>query len=213
MRTLAALLSICVIVSGHSVEVASQASDGRRIKDANLALRFVSSNPHDAARERPAQSSAQSKASAEEARWTTRPVRRKRDAELAGGNAVLRDVRAARQRGFDRAVFEFAGAALPGYRIEYARPPFRRGESENVVRISGAAFLSVRFEPAQAHDEAGRGTVNAATDRLRLPVIKEVAGIYDFEGQVGYVLGLAARKGFRVSELRSPTRLVIDVKQ
>jgi hypothetical protein len=34
----------------------------------------------------------------------------------------------------------------------------------------------------------------------------------DFEGQVSFGLGVADRGGFRVSELRNPTRVVVDVR-
>jgi hypothetical protein len=43
-------------------------------------------------------------------------------------------------------------------------------------------------------------------------VLKELKLICDFEGQVEWLLGLAARNGYRVLELTEPPRLVVDVR-
>jgi hypothetical protein len=124
---------------------------------------------------------------------------------------VLREVRAASQEGFDRVVFEFEGNAVPGYRVGYVDPPAVQCGSGEAVEVAGAALLRVRLVPAQAHSEAGESTVRERERRLGLPVVQEMESVCDFEADVTWVLGLAARNRFRVQELTGPSRLVIDI--
>ncbi len=125
--------------------------------------------------------------------------------------AVLRDVRAARQEGFDRVVFEFEGSAVPGYRVGYVESAVQCGSGEP-VEVAGAALLQVRLDPAQAHTEAGEATVSERERRPGLAVLQEMESICDFEADVTWVLGLAERNRFRVQELSGPSRLVVDIE-
>jgi hypothetical protein len=125
--------------------------------------------------------------------------------------AVLRDVRAASQEGFDRVVFEFEGSAVPGYRVGYVDSAVQCGSGEP-VEVAGEALLQVQFIPAQAHTEAGEATVREREWRPGLPVVQELESVCDFEADVTWVLGLAARNRFRVQELAQPARLVIDIE-
>lgn len=122
--------------------------------------------------------------------------------------AVLREVRAAGQEGFDRVVFELD--AIPGYRIGYVDQPIQCGSGEP-VEVAGAARLQVQLLPAQAHTEAGEPTVQQRERHLDLPVLKELESTCDFEADVTWVLGLASRRPYRVQELASPARLVVDI--
>ncbi len=124
--------------------------------------------------------------------------------------AVLREVRAAGQEGFDRVVFEFEGGAVPGYRIGYHDQPVQCGSGEP-VEVAGGAWLQVQLLPAQAHTEEGEPTVQQRERHLALPVLKELESTCDFEADVTWVLGLAARRPYWVQELASPARLVVDV--
>ena len=124
--------------------------------------------------------------------------------------ALLKEVRAANQEGFDRVVFELEGNAVPGYRIEYVDRPVQCGSGEP-VELEGEAWLQVRLIPANAHTEAGEPTVRERERRLDLPVLKELESTCDFEADVTWVLGLASRRPYRVQELSSPARLVVDV--
>src|SRR6266540_3194051 len=114
--------------------------------------------------------------------------------------------------GYDRVVFEFTGDSVPGYRVEYTTKPAQRCGSGDPVTVAGTGRLIIRFEPAQAHDEHGS---LSPTERHRvpgLPAVRELILICDFEGQVAWVLGVAAPSEYRVSELSSPARLVLDVR-
>lgn len=136
-------------------------------------------------------------------------------ARRGGGNAgvaILTQVRSARNDGFDRVVFQFADATVPGYSIEYVDRPVRQCGSGDVVPLLGGAWLSMRLEPAQAHDDRGRATVAQRSLSPGLPNILAITSICDFEGQVEWVAAVRSPTGFRVSELRDPARLVVDVK-
>ncbi|HSK72762.1 MAG TPA: hypothetical protein VK892_13760, partial [Pyrinomonadaceae bacterium] len=90
------------------------------------------------------------------------------------GVAVLKEVRSAEHGNYDRVVFEFEGAELPGYHIEYIDKPVRACGSGDVVPLKGDGWLEIRFQPANAHTEEGKPTVK---ERQRAPdhkIIKEL---------------------------------------
>lgn len=125
--------------------------------------------------------------------------------------AILRDVRAASQDGFDRVVFELDGA-VPGYRVEYVDRPVLQCGSGEPVEVAGDGWLQVRLTPAQAHTEAGEPTVRERERHLSLPIVKELQSTCDFEADVTWVLGVASPNRYRVQELSDPARLIVDVR-
>lgn len=140
--------------------------------------------------------------------WTTTASRTTKP----GRPAELQAIRAAAHEGTDRVVFEFEGS-LPGYSIEYVDKPLRHCASGMEIPLAGDAWLEVRFQPAQAHNEAGEVTVGELRRRPGLPVVRELAQTCDFEGDVTWAIGTSTPARFRVLELSSPTRLVIDLKR
>jgi hypothetical protein len=138
------------------------------------------------------------------------------DLRQGGGEGVrmatLESVRTARNDGYDRVVFEFEAGRTPGYRVEYVDRPVRQCGSGQVVPLRGDAWLRIRLEPSQAHDDRGRPTVEDRARTANLPVLRELRLICDYEGQVEWVLGLTSPNPFRVVELTSPARLVLDVR-
>ncbi len=149
---------------------------------------------------------------------TLAPVQRVRSFPPGVARPVLRDVEtlagASSGAGYDRVVFEFTGGgdSVPGYRVEYTTKPVQRCGSGDPVVVAGTGHLIVRFEPAQAHDEHGNLTPAERHRTAGLPAVRELTLICDFEGQVAWVLGIAAPSEYRVSELTGPTRLVLDVR-
>lgn len=135
--------------------------------------------------------------------WTPSPPPR---------SAVLRAVRTGRHEGFDRTVFEFGSDTLPGYHLEYIDRPVRQCGSGHPVPLAGDGWLEIRFQPAQAHTDAGHPTVEERARTPALPVLRELKLTCDFEGQVTWVLGLAAPNRYRVLRLDDPTRVAIDVQ-
>ncbi|HEX8904596.1 MAG TPA: hypothetical protein VF771_07125 [Longimicrobiaceae bacterium] len=130
------------------------------------------------------------------------------------GNAIgiLRGYRVAQREGFDRLVLDFGTGAVPSWTVEYTDQAYGCGSGQP-VRLAGSARLRVNLPHAQAHDEAGAPTVRQRDVALQLPTLRQLAVTCDFEGQVEMVLGLAARRPYRVLELQNPSRLVIDVQQ
>ena len=80
------------------------------------------------------------------------------------------------------------------------------------VPLRGTAFLEVAFEPARVRGPDGRPTFSTGTLTPGSAALRQVRFAGDFEGQVRFGLGVAARGGFRVSELRNPTRVAVDVR-
>lgn len=130
----------------------------------------------------------------------------------ATGSALLRDVRSARHANYDRVVFEFERTELPNFKIEYIDKPVRACGSGDVVPFAGDAWLSVRFSGANAHTEAGEATIKDRARSPNLPIVKDLKLICDFEAEVEWVMGVSSPNKYRVLELRSPTRLVVDIR-
>jgi hypothetical protein len=143
------------------------------------------------------------------AEWTVRDTR---VTVAATGVATLVAVRAAAHAQFDRIVIEFEGAATPSYRLEYVDRPVRQCGSGEAVPLAGDAWLSIQLEPAQAHTEQGEPTVAERSRSPRLPNLLELKLICDFEAVVEWVAAVASPQPYRVAALRSPARLVVDIR-
>ncbi len=126
--------------------------------------------------------------------------------------AQLRSVRVTADAGFDRVVFEFADSILPGYLIEYPEGPIQRCGSGDAVPLAGSDRMMVRLAPAQAHDERGNSTIPNREWAPSLPVVLDMKLVCDFEGQVEWAVGLAARHPFRVMEAAPSATLIVDVR-
>lgn len=124
---------------------------------------------------------------------------------------TLREVREARNEGFDRVVFQFDGDQVPGYHLEYIDTPIIKCGSGDATTIAGQGWLQVRLVPAQAH-AGGNVTVAERERKPKLPVLEELELTCDFEGETTWVLGVKHPNKYRVMELKEPTRLVVDVQ-
>lgn len=132
------------------------------------------------------------------------------EVERAGEPAVLDAVRAAKNAGFDRVVFEFRDQ-VPGYHLEYIDKPVRDCGSGDVRPIAGDGWLQVRLSPAYAHTEGGQATVAERELRPELSIVREIERTCDFEAVVTWVIGTASPNRYRVFELSAPPRLVVDI--
>ncbi len=140
--------------------------------------------------------------------WTAGIVESK---ATVSGISLLTSVRAARHEGFDRVVFEFKGE-LPNYHIEYVDKPVRKCGSGEATPIEGDGWLSIALQPANAHTEAGAPTVPELEQHPNLPIVRELELTCDFEAHVTWVAGVAKPNRYRVTKLKDPTRLVVDVR-
>ena len=128
-----------------------------------------------------------------------------------GEIATLVAVRTAGHPAYDRIVFEFAEKTLPNYTVGFSPTAITACGSGDVVPLAGEARLELRFEPANAHDEDGRPTVNERSRKPALRTLLELKLTCDFEAVVSWAAGLSDRKPYRVLELRNPSRLIIDL--
>jgi len=124
---------------------------------------------------------------------------------------VLRAVRTGKQAAADRLVFEFDGAGLPAWQLEYLDGPARDCGSGDAVQVAGAALLQVRFTGARAHTDQGKPAAGPQRRALALPVARELVRTCDFEGEVTWVLGVSRPAVFTAKALSKPSRLVIDL--
>lgn len=129
--------------------------------------------------------------------------------------ALLTAVRAARQEGFDRVVFEFANA-VPGYRIGYVERPITEDGSGEEVSVSGDAVLEVRMRNASGADLSKEGAPLTYTGPTRItpptPQVTELVRTGDFEATLTWAVGVRDKVDLRVTTLESPPRLVIDLR-
>src|SRR4029453_16612812 len=128
-----------------------------------------------------------------------------------GPSAKLAAIRAARHPGYERVVFQFEGAKVPGYRIEYVRE-ITLGESDDqYLTLEGGALVEATFQ-GTASDDHRPGT-QTVPDKFTpaLAQVKQIGLAEDWEGVVRLGIGLEHRAGFRVLEPRDPARVVVDL--
>lgn len=128
--------------------------------------------------------------------------------------ALLTDVRAARQDGYDRVVFEFENG-VPGYRVGYVERPVIADGSGNEVVVQGDAVLRVRMEPALdadlTHESAPRTYTGPSRFSPDSTVVAELVRTGGFEAVLTWAAGIDGERPFRVSTLADPPRIVIDI--
>lgn len=121
-------------------------------------------------------------------------------------------VRTARHAGYDRIVFELREDELPNYHVEYIDRPVRACGSGEEVPLAGDGWLEIRLEPANAHEETGTPTIRERNRAPALSNLRELKQTCDFEAVVSWVAGVQRPNPYRVLELPSPTRLIIDIQ-
>jgi hypothetical protein len=125
------------------------------------------------------------------------------------GSPKLVGLRAGRHPGFDRVVFQLDGPIPSYYSVRYV-PVVRLDGSGAPLSLRGHAFLEVVVR-APTHDEGSRPVLTPTRLRPDFPALREVNAPGSFEGQTTAGIGVTHRVGFRVFELTSPTRIVIDL--
>lgn len=124
--------------------------------------------------------------------------------------ARLVGVRVGQHAGYDRLVIDLGGQ-LPGYQVQTVARLVHDGSGRRLA-LPGAALLEVRLQPAVAHDVDARPTFAPTRQLLSLPALRGYALAGDVEGVVTLGISLTHQSTFRVFELSSPSRLVIDVR-
>jgi len=124
--------------------------------------------------------------------------------------ATVVALRAASHGDFDRVTLELAGG-FPGYRVAWRTTPPRQCGSGEAMSVPGRAWLEVRLDPAQVHDEQGHVTVEPRSTRPGLSAVQAIALACDFEGVASWAIGSPRKLPFRVMPLHDPPRVVVDV--
>jgi hypothetical protein len=144
--------------------------------------------------------------------WTTKTRQGPGNLELPDApSAKLTTVRAAHHPAYDRVVFEFDGAEVPGWRIGYVRRVVLGETDDQFLTLEGGALVEVTLK-GTASDDHRPGT-QTIPDKLTpaLPQVRQLGLAEDWEGVVRIGIGLDHRAGFRVLELHDPVRVVVDV--
>lgn len=124
-----------------------------------------------------------------------------------GARGTVVNLRAANHSSFDRLVIGLPTTnTVPSFRVtQQSSATFTRDPSGQPRTLEGSAGLRLVFQNTDI-------APGAPSDiKPNLPEIREVRNIGNFEHVVGYGIGLSAPACFRVLELSSPSRLVIDV--
>lgn len=145
----------------------------------------------------------------------TTDARQSDDFPALGTIAQLIDIRTGVHEGFERIVFDFAADGDVEYRVRYLdEPPVDIPGDQ--VEVEGAAMLEIRLSGASGVDLSGPEAVQTYTGPDRFSpdgheVIQEIAVIDDFEGDMGWLVGLESDAPFAVAVLEEPLRLVVDI--
>jgi hypothetical protein len=153
---------------------------------------------------------------------TTAPVPVTCAPQTGGQDGVymnLTDVRVGAHDGFDRVVFEFeepdpnpaGNGGIPHFQIKTAKPPFTEDPSDLPIDVEGDAFARIVFQGASGYDFDGNATYDGP--RRLTPGFGTLAQVVeggDFEATMTWILGLSRPTCWRITELHSPERLVID---
>ena len=125
--------------------------------------------------------------------------------------ALLTDVAVTAAGCRDSVTFTFqkAGTAVPSCTVEYKPGPFTQDASGKPVRVAGAAFVSVRCEPAYGYDFVTNTPTYTGPKRVSATGtthVREVVETGDFEGVLTWVIGLDAQRSFGITAGGVPTR-------
>ncbi|WP_394841875.1 hypothetical protein LZC95_32970 [Pendulispora brunnea] len=144
--------------------------------------------------------------------WSTTPVTVRHDIDAPD----FKTLKVAKQSGFDRSTFQF-DTGIPGYDVRYVTNPAQCA-SGDPIRVAGAAYIQVQIQPANAYDlETEKPTYSPASIvdvKPNLASVKQLKmSCPGIEAETSYIIGVGAKKNFRVTELKNPPRIVVDVQQ
>ena len=165
--------------------------------------------------------------------WTRNAVNR--TPSPTAPRSMIESVEIAGDDSFDRLTFTFSSdAPAPGYEIRVVPPGLvvRCGEvadgngetesgseegavaapdADHVPDLAGNQFLLLRLKPARIVDQ-GRRTMSIGTERFELTRFYEGGISCDADDVVTWIVGLSEGSEVRVLEMRTPPRLVVDIR-
>lgn len=138
-------------------------------------------------------------------------VRSKSFPDLGGALGDVGAVRVGHHDGFDRVVWEFPGTGTPSYQVRYVDEPIADG-SGDPVEVAGLAYLEVIVSRLDIPDSADACPGDASAGSMKGTVVQQAHSYCGgFEGVGQAFVGLDEERPFKVSVLKSPTRIVVDV--
>jgi hypothetical protein len=141
--------------------------------------------------------------------WTTEKVQHNRETEDVSYSICK--VRVAKNKGFDRVVFEFDGGK-PKYIVQYLASNIYSTEGgDNKIKIAGNVFIVVNIY-GMGVDEMPCELKSYPRKKLNFPTLMQIQQGVWFEGIQDFLIGVKAKNSFRVQELSNPSRLLIDLK-
>jgi hypothetical protein len=131
---------------------------------------------------------------------------------LGGDIGAIGVVRVGRHPGYDRVVWEFAGTGRPSLQVQYVDRPLADG-SGDVVTVRGDAYLEVLVSSVGIPPSNAPRPGSASAASLAGTVVAEALPVYGgFEAVGQTFVGVRdTKRPFRVTLLRNPTRLVVDI--
>ncbi len=142
--------------------------------------------------------------------WTTEKVQRKHENETVADS--LCRIRVAKQKGFDRVVFEF-DKGKPEYVIQYLPSNIYSSEAgDEEIKISGNVFMQISIYGMPQMEDLPCKLQSYEKGKLNLRAVRQIKEEVWFEGIRDFLIGVKVKKSFRVQELTNPSRLVIDFK-
>jgi hypothetical protein len=137
------------------------------------------------------------------------------DPSPVAARATLQSVDVSEGTGFDRTVFEFGtDTDFPGYKVIWDDTTSARCAEEQTAALGPGRTLLIRFQPAWARKQEGKATSKTVTETSRRPAFPSVASarqLCDDGDKVVWALGAADSTVFRVVQLHTPPRLMVDV--
>ncbi len=111
-------------------------------------------------------------------------------------DVLVSGIRAGAHPGYDRVVFDVVGSALPTVRVAYI--------STTSIGVTFTALGSATSSPHASY--GGPSPVFVGLSEVRSVSLSSVGA-----GSMTFRISTAARHGFRLALLRSPTRVVVDI--
>ena len=131
---------------------------------------------------------------------------------LGGDLGSIGVVRVGHHPTYDRVVWQFPGSGRPTYRVHYVDQPIADG-SGAVVKVAGDAYLElmITFVGVPADGTAQPKDASAASmSGTNIAAATAIYGGYEGYGQA-FVGVRGEQRPFKVTVLKNPTRLVLDV--
>lgn len=144
--------------------------------------------------------------------WTTNRVSRGGSPQAA--RARLQSVDVSAHEGFDRTVFQFTDTApFPGYDIEVAEVAALDCDGEEITPAlgGGGSVLVIRLLPARARDGSDV-SVSVGTEGFGMARFQQGGLVCEDAEGLTWAVGLTEGTQVRAFELRSPNRLVVDIR-